>query len=92
MVKAMKYKGNKVGQRHDAHKAFVEQRIYDDRQIAYVAVRNGLAVTRPNWSRRYRGSRRLCVVDLNAKRVVWVFNAYQDEAPTIVYPTLVSRF
>ena len=91
MLPAVKYKGNKVGQRHDAHKAFVEQRIYDDRQIAYVAGRIGLTVTRPNWSRRYRGSRRLCVVDLSAKRVVWAFNAYQDEAPTTVYPTLVAR-
>jgi hypothetical protein len=88
----MKYTGSKVGQRHDAHKAFVERRIYDDRQIAYVAGRSGLVVTRPNWSRRYRGSRRLCVVDLSVKRVVWMFSAYQDEAPTTVYPTFISRF
>jgi phage terminase large subunit-like protein len=87
----MKYKGSKVGQRHDAHKAFVEQRIYDDRQIVYVAGKSGLVVTRPNGSRRYRGSRRLCVVVPGVKRVVWAFNADQDEAPTTIYPTFVTR-
>jgi hypothetical protein len=88
----MKYKGNPVGKRHDAHKAFVTQRIYDDRQIAYIARRKGLAVSRPNGDRRYRGSRRLVVTDPASRRAVWQFNAYQDEAPTTVYPTLVARF
>lgn len=88
----MRYKGLKVGKRHDAHKAFVEQRIYDDRQIAYVSNRQGLTVTRPNGSRRYRGSRRLCVVDPVARQTVWKFSAYLDEAPAVVRPTLVARF
>jgi len=86
----MKYKGLKVGKRHDAHKAFVEQRVYDDRQIAYVAGRTGLVVRRPNGDRRYRGSRRLSVIDPASKRTVWQFSAYQHEAPTTVYPERIG--
>jgi hypothetical protein len=83
----MKYTGKAVGKRHDAHRAFVEDRIYDDRQIASIAAKYGLAVTRPNGDRRYRGSRRLCVVD--KKRLVWQFAAHQNENPTFEYPTPV---
>jgi hypothetical protein len=88
----MKYKGIPVGKRHAMHKAFVEQRIYDDRQIAYVAGRKGLVVVRPNGDRRYRGSRRLNVIDPVAKRVVWQFSVRQDEDSTVIYPTPVFGF
>lgn len=92
MLPGMRYKGIKTGKQHDAHKAFVEQRVYDDRQIAYVAGRKGLVVTRPNGARRYRGSRRLCVVDPATRQTVWQFAAYQDEAPSVVTPVVVGRF
>ena len=88
----MKYKGKPVGKRHESHKAFVEQRIYDDRQIVYLAKRKGLRVIRPNGDTRYRGSRRLDVLDPIARRVIWSFEAYLDESATVVYPTPVARF
>lgn len=87
----MKYTGNPVG-RSEYAGHYVRNRIYDDRQIMSIASRYGLRVCRPNGSPRYRGSRKLNVVDPAENKTVWHFTAYEDDAPTRIAPVVVGRF